>query len=141
MAGLAEVEPEPWPTDAAGRYLPVKLHAPESERLDHDPTASEILATLRAGLGDLEAVAVRPNEQVDRMTPGELADWHRALSQPAPPAPTYRTARGRVIDLASCSTDDLHRALDQLERSTCVNGGCRRGQPCARHTRRKRGHR
>jgi hypothetical protein len=74
------------------------------------------------------------------MRPEELMAWHHDLgAAPAPPAPTWRTTRGRTVDLAACSTVDLYRALEQLERDTCMDGGCRPGEPCRRHTRRKRG--
>jgi len=78
---------------------------------------SEILATLGEAFGDVEVV-----------------------SGPA----TYRMARGRVIDLATASTEDLHKALEQLDNLTCrrINGDgaerCMPGQPCGRHTRRRR---
>jgi hypothetical protein len=78
---------------------------------------SEILATLGGTLGDVQV-----------------------LSGPA----VYRMARGRVIDLATAPTSDLHKALQQLDKHTCrrVNGNgterCTAEQKCGRHTQRRR---
>jgi DNA-binding Lrp family transcriptional regulator len=104
-----------------GSYYPtepieIAVEPPASALLDHDPSAAEVLATLRANFGDVQV-----------------------LSGPT----TYRTARGRVIDLAACSVEDLHRAVDQLDRHTCrrANGGterCTPERPCGRHARRRR---
>lgn len=71
--------------------------------LDHDPTSSEILDALGKASGDVQVLSITPNDH---------------------PAAVYTTARGREIDLATASTDDLHQAVDQLERHTChrVNG-------------------
>ena len=77
------------------------------------------LGILEAGLGPVEV----------------LGEWRN--DQP-PDHPTYRTTRGRVVDLAGGSLADFHRAVDQLERDTCMDGGCTPGHPCRRHTRRNR---
>jgi hypothetical protein len=87
------------------------LDVPEALQLDHPPDIPEILAVVTGGFGDVQV-----------------------LTGPA----TYRTARGRLIDLATGPTKDLHRAVDQLQRHTCVNGVCQPGKPCRRHTSRRR---
>jgi hypothetical protein len=102
----------------------VSIEPPASVLLDHNPTASEILATLRGAFGEVEVLGVVPNDR---------------------PATAYTTTRGRVIDLTGGkrpegkqSTVDLHQAVDELQRQTCVNGPCRPGKPCRRHTPRRR---
>jgi hypothetical protein len=102
----------------------------------HEPTwadlrldADGILGQLRAQLGDVELVSVT----FDR------------------PATDYLTARERVIDLTGGrrptsrqAVHDLHQALHELDAHTCrrVNGNgterCMPGQPCGRHTPRRR---
>ena len=58
---------------------------------------------------------------------------------PAAAAPTYRTARGRLLDLGG-DLADFHAAVDQLDRDTCWTGDrCQAGHRCRRHTRRPRG--
>jgi hypothetical protein len=96
--------------------IEIAVEPPEQALLDHDPDVSEILATLGQTFGDV-----------------------RVLEGPA----TYRTARGRVIDLATASTSDLHKALEQLDKHTCRrwrddSERCTPDQPCERHTARRR---
>jgi Helix-turn-helix domain len=92
----------------------IAIEPPAALQLDHPPSLAELLATLDAGFGHVQVLD--------------------GASRPA----TYATARGRVIDLATCSAEDLHRACEQLTRHTCVNGACQRDQPCRRHARRPR---
>jgi hypothetical protein len=87
--------------------IEITIEPPRSTLLDHDPTVAEVLAALRGGFGDVEVLS-----------------W--------PPAP-YPTARGRLVTLTG---RDFHRAVDQLNRDTCMHGGCRPRQPCRRHRRR-----
>jgi hypothetical protein len=100
-----------------GEPIEFSIEPPETALLDHDPGVSEILATLTAAFGHVQV-----------------------LEGPA----TYRTARGRTIDLATCSAEDLHQAIEQLrKRHTCdrTNGGperCTPGHPCGRHTPRRK---
>jgi hypothetical protein len=114
------VTSEVWPAYADSRYYsgpgrraptverqhadpPVQLHVPKRDQLDHQPKdADEILGILRAGLGDVETVRVSKH-------------------------PTYATARGREIDLETCSAEDLGVALRQLDRDTCWDGSCPKG--------------
>jgi DNA-binding Lrp family transcriptional regulator len=91
--------------------IEVSVEPPESALLDRDPGVSEVLGTLGRAFGDLQV-----------------------LEGPA----TYLTARRRLIDLATCPADDLHQAVDQLERHTCKGAPCRDGEPCRRHARRRR---
>ena len=79
--------------------------------LDHHPDVGEVLDTLGRAFGEV-----------------------LVLEGPA----TYRTARGRVLDLEDGSLEDFHRAVDQLDRDTCMDGGCQADYPCRRHTRRMR---
>ena len=53
---------------------------------------------------------------------------------------TYRTARGRELDLEDGLLEDFHRAVDQLDRDTCSPhaGPCQAGHRCLRHSRRNR---
>jgi hypothetical protein len=97
--------------EVASDPIEIAVEPPESALLDHDPSAAEVLATLTAAFGHVQV-----------------------LSGPA----TYRTARGRVIDLETCKAADVHQALDQLRRHTCVNGACQSGKACRRHTPRRR---
>jgi hypothetical protein len=69
--------------------------------------------------------------------------WHPfcwgAAGTPAA-TPTYRAGtrlRPRHLALAGDLADG-QRALDQLDRDTCIDTPCRPGQPCRRHTRRGR---
>jgi Bifunctional DNA primase/polymerase, N-terminal len=79
--------PELWPTDELGNYLPVRLHVPEADRLDHDPTAAEVLATIRGGLGEARVLgAVRHD---DPATAAKLAAIH-AGSAPLPDGWSWR---------------------------------------------------
>jgi hypothetical protein len=87
------------------------------ERLDYDPTRGEVLAALEAGLGPVEVLGEWPNDE-------------------PPDHPTYQTARGRRLELAG-PLADFQAAVDQLDRDTCMDGGCQPGQPCRRHTRRR----
>ena len=112
--GWPEEPPEAEEAEVAGRLGPVRLVVPERDQLDHDPTAAEVLATITGAFGEVEAVEVRPH-------------------------PTYPVARRGKVNLETCWTTDLHRALEGIDRDTCVNSGCRPGGPCPRHTRRKRG--
>jgi DNA-binding transcriptional ArsR family regulator len=84
----------------------VVLDPAQCDTWNHDPTEPELRGVLAAAFGDGAKVEVIPH-------------------------PTYTTARGRVIDLETCSVDDMHQALDQLERHTCSNGD--RCVPCPRH--------
>lgn len=94
--------------------------------LDRD----QILDQLRGQLGDVEVLSVTANDR---------------------PATDYTTARGRTIDLAGGdkpsgrqAVQDLHQAVDELDRDTChrVNGNgterCTAEQNCGRHTARRR---
>jgi YD repeat-containing protein len=102
---------------ALSEPIEIAVEPPDEMLLDHDPDVSEILATLGDTFGDVQV-----------------------LSGPA----AYRTARGRMIDLATASTQDLRQALDQLDRHTCrrLNGDgterCTADQRCGRHTARRR---
>jgi hypothetical protein len=91
------------------------LDVPTALQLDHPPDIPEVLGALERGFGPVQV-----------------------LAGPA----TYRTARGRLIDLATCSAEDLHRGVDQLQRDTCIsntaNGACQAGASCRRHSRRRR---
>ncbi len=69
---------------------PIALHVPKAEQLDHDPKQSEILAALRAGLGEAEVLEVRRH-------------------------PTYRNTWGKTLDLETCSAKALHGAVVNLE--------------------------
>jgi Helix-turn-helix domain len=102
-----------------GRFTRVDLTRADVDRLDHDPKdASEILATIQAGFGDASVLEVRRND-------GK--------------GPTYATARGRLIDLETCPTGDLHQALDQLDRHACSTGDrCEGNHRCKRHAPRRR---
>jgi len=93
------------------------IEPPASAQLDHDPDVPEVLAVVAGAFGPVQV-----------------------LAGPA----TYRTARGRHLDLATASGKDLHTAVDQLDTHTCrrTKGGserCSLHQPCGRHTRRRRG--
>lgn len=88
----------------------IDLAVPVALQLDHDPGVSEVLDALGRAFGEV-----------------------LVLEGPA----TYRTARGRLIDLATCSADDLDLAVKQLRGHTCINGACRPDQPCRRHTPRR----
>jgi hypothetical protein len=94
----------------------IAVEPPAALQLDRDPGLGEVLDVLGEAFGRVQV-----------------------LAGPA----TYRTARGRVIDLATASAADLHRAVDQLDRHTCrrTNGGqerCTPKEPCGRHARRRR---
>jgi hypothetical protein len=93
--------------------IEIAVEPPESALADRAPSLSEILATVGAVFGEVQV-----------------------LDGPA----TYLTARRRLIDLATCSAEDLHQAVDQLERHTCTfhAGPCKPDQPCRRHGRRRR---
>jgi hypothetical protein len=96
--------------------IEIAIEPPAALQLDHDPSLTEVLATLGRAFGPVQV-----------------------LTGPA----TYRTARGRLIDLAASPASDLHQAVDQLQRHTCRrrNGGAERcvpGRPCGRHARRAR---
>ena len=185
----AEVEPEPaparepWPTDEAGNHLPVRLHVPEAGQLDHGPTTTEILTTLRSGLGEARLLGAVRHDDPDaaaklatihaasvplpdgwswrtrwhaepvgpcvrcaepaNTTGPDGRPWHAdcwsAAGTPAP-RPTYQAGarlRPRVLDLAG-TLGDFHAAVDRLDRDSCLDGPCRPGQPCRRHTRRQR---
>jgi hypothetical protein len=168
-ASTPEVEPEPWPTDEAGNLEPIHLRVPETGWLDNDPV-TEILATLRSGLGEVRVLgAVRHDDadtaaeletinagsaplppgwnwrarwRVDPVgacvrcgseanTPGpDGRPWHAlcwgAAGTPPPPA-TYGAAtrlQPRHLDLAG-SLEDFHRAVDHLDRDTCIDRTCR----------------
>lgn len=69
----------------------------ELMRLDYDPTAEEVLATLRAGLGEVEVV--QP-------------------PSPTRPSPSYRPQRGRRDLPLAGDLDDFHAAVDRLEADT-----------------------
>lgn len=113
VTGVSSTEAPPVPAVLeVGQQRPL-------QRLEYDPTRGEVLAALEAGLGPVEVMAEWRNDQ----PPGH---------------PTYTTARGRVLDLADGSLADFHRAVDQLDRDTCRDGGCHPGHPCRRHTRRKK---
>jgi hypothetical protein len=88
--------------------IEIEVEPPASTRLDHDPTVAEVLATLNGVFGQVEV-----------------------LTWPSPPA--YSTARDRLVTLTG---RDFHQAVDQLDRDTCLHGGCRPRQPCRRHRRR-----
>jgi hypothetical protein len=128
VACLNKEQPEPlqgdgslgghWPTTGNEPSEPVEIavEPPAALQLDHDPSLAEVLGTLGRAFGPVQV-----------------------LAGPA----TYRTARGRVIDLASGPTSDLHQAIDQLQRHTCWRrkGGserCTPRRPCGRHARRAR---
>ena len=103
----------------------IAIEPPEALQLDHDPGLGEILGTLEQGFGGVQV-----------------------LSGPA----TYRTGRGRVIDLTAsgrkdptnrAAVTDLYLAVDQLKRHTCRRSKdgterCTPDQPCGRHTQRER---
>lgn len=95
----------------------IDVDPPEALQLAHQPSLAELLATLDAGFGHVQVLD--------------------GATRPA----TYRTARGRVIDLATAPAADVHRAVDQLDRHTCRGGPCRNGEPCRRHAPRRRGRR
>jgi len=181
--GGEAAEPEPWPTDELGNHLPVRLDVPEVDRLDHDPTAAEILATIQNGLGEARALgAVRHDDpaaaaKLEAIHAGSAplpdgwswrARWHAepvgacvrcgaqanttgpdgrpwhpycwAAAGTPPPHPAYQAGtrlRPRVLELTG-DLDDFHRAVDLLDRDTCLDGPCRPRQPCRRHTRRQR---
>jgi DNA-binding transcriptional ArsR family regulator len=88
----------------------IDLDVPAALLLAHDPGVTEILGTLGRAFGEV-----------------------LVLEGPA----TYRTARGRVVDLATASADDLDIAVEQLRRHTCNGGHCRDGEPCRRHAPRR----
>jgi len=96
----------------------ITVDPPESAMLGHDPSPAEVLATLTAVFGPV---------QVER--------WPEGL-EPSPP--TYRTARGRMIDPEHASLEDFRRAVDQLDRDTCAEGErCDPENRCRRHTPRR----
>jgi hypothetical protein len=179
--GSAEPRPDASPTDERGGHTRPAFRTREETRLDHDPTASELLATIRAGLGTTNVLGVLANDDPEREAKlprlrggadGLPEGWSWAKRWQAEPvgscsgcgkpahasgpdnrpwhafcwnapgrlaAPSYRTARGRAIDLGDCSTEHLHVALGQLDRDTCSDLDCcsQDGrQRCRRHTRR-----
>jgi hypothetical protein len=67
----------------------MELTVPKSDRLDRDPTTSQILGTIRAGLGDAEVIETRRH-------------------------PVYRNSYGRTIDLETCTPAALHGAYVDL---------------------------
>lgn len=96
--------------------IEIAVEPPEHALLDHDPDMSEIMATLGHTFGDVQV-----------------------LEGPA----AYRMTKKRVIDLATASTSDLHKALEQLDKHTCLSWRdgserCTPDQPCERHTARRR---
>jgi DNA-binding transcriptional ArsR family regulator len=114
-----EEEGEPLPRVSSSVTVVEVGRQHPADRLNHDPTRAEVLDALAAGLGPVEVLGEWCNDQ----PPGQ---------------PTYTTARGRVVDLAGGPLADFHRAVDQLDRDTCLDGGCRPGRPCRRHRRRRR---
>lgn len=111
VTGVSSTEAPPVPAvlEVGGQHEPSWA----DQRLDPD----QVLDRLRGVFGDAELLELRPNE----------------------PAPvTYTTARGRQLDLAGGSLADFHRAVDQLDRDTCMDGGCHPGHRCRRHSRRQR---
>jgi DNA-binding Lrp family transcriptional regulator len=88
--------------------IEIAVEPPESALLDHHPDVGEVLDVIGRSCGEV-----------------------LVLQGPA----TYTTARGRQLDLAG-PLADFHRAVDQLDRDTCMDGGCAPGHPCRRHTRR-----
>jgi DNA-binding transcriptional ArsR family regulator len=93
--------------------IEVAVEPPASVLLDHRPDVGEVLDVLGRAFGEV-----------------------LVLEGPA----TYLTARGRLIDLATCSADDLDLAVEQLQRHTCSHhsGPCQAGHRCLRHSRRRR---
>jgi hypothetical protein len=87
-------------------------------------------------------VCVRCGEPANTSGP-DSRPWHPLCWSAAgtpPPRLAYQAGtklRPRVLDLAG-PVVGFHRALDRLERDTCLEGPCRPRQPCRRHTRRKR---
>ena len=79
--------------------------------LDHPPDVGEVLDVIGQSFGEV-----------------------LVIEGPA----TYRTARGRLLDLEDGPLEDFHAAVDQLDRDTCMDGGCQPGHPCRRHSRRNR---
>jgi hypothetical protein len=177
---------EPWPTDDAGNLVPVKLHVPEVDRLDHQPTARVVLDTIRGGLGEVRVLGAVRHDDPDAAAKLEAIQagsaplpagwswparwqaeptgactrcggeanttgpdgrpWHPfcwAAAGKPPRHPAYQTGtrlRPRVLALAG-SLDDFRRAIDRLDRDTCLEGPCRPGAPCRRHVRRRRAER
>ena len=89
------------------------IEPPEAAMLDHPPDVGELLDVIGRSFGEV-----------------------LILEGPA----TYRTARGRLLDLEDGPLEDFHRAVDQLDRDTCSHHGspCQAGHRCLRHSRRNR---
>jgi len=88
VGGEAAVpEPEPWPTGERGDLLPVRLVVPEAARLDHDPTAAEILGAIKAGLGEARVLGAIRHD--DPETAAKLSAIH-AGSAPLPDGWSWR---------------------------------------------------
>jgi hypothetical protein len=105
---------EPWPVGDDGHLEPVALHVPKVDQLDRAPGQRKILDTITAGLGDARVLEIRRHD--------------------GKPSATYTTARGREINLETCSLDDMHLALDQLAKHACSNGDrCDAKHRCKRH--------
>jgi hypothetical protein len=92
----------------------IAVEPPAELQLGRDPGLGELLATLDGAFGHVQVL--------------------EGASRPA----TYRTARGRLVDLVAASAEDLHRVVDQLDRHTCNGARCQPDQPCRRHARRRR---
>jgi hypothetical protein len=90
--------------------IEIPVEPPEAAMLDHHPDVGEVLGVIGRSFGEV-----------------------LVLQGPA----TYRTARGRLLDLAG-PLGDFRTAVDQLDRDTCMDGGCQPGHPCRRHIRRNR---
>ena len=91
----------------------ISIEPPEAAMLAHPPDVGGVLDVIGRTFGEV-----------------------LVLEGPA----TYRTARGRLLDLADGSLEDFHRAVDQLDRDTCSHpaGRCQAGHRCLRHSRRNR---
>jgi hypothetical protein len=96
--------------ERAPEPIEIPVEPPEAALLGHDPGVTEVLGVFGEAFGEV-----------------------LVLEGPA----TYRTARGRLIDLATCSAEDLDLAVEQLRRHTCNGAPCRDGEPCRRHVPRR----
>jgi DNA-binding Lrp family transcriptional regulator len=92
--------------DTGVEFTRVDLTGADVDRLDRAPGVGKILSTITAGLGDARVLEVR---------------WNDGRH------PAYPIRGGREVDLEACSAEDLHRALDQLDRDTCWDGPCPKG--------------
>jgi hypothetical protein len=93
-----EVEPERWPTDEAGNLEPVRLVVPEVDQLDHDPTFTEILGTLRGALGEVVVLGAVRHDDPDAAA--KVDTIHRG-SAPLPEGWSWR-ARWRADPVGAC---------------------------------------